>query len=185
MPQDLTHLLQAASAGDTAAQEKLYAAAYAELHALATQRLQGSSGPLTLLNPTSLVHETVLRVLGAPTQQFPSSQHFLAYAARAMRSVVVDLIRQRQTLRHGAGAVHLTLDTAADAADIVAADQALRVHEALHELAQLEPRLATVVELRYFGGLEDTEIAQALDLTVRTVQRDWTKARLYLSEALR
>jgi len=101
-----------------------------------------------------------------------------------MRSVIVDAVRARQADRRGGGLAHQTLDTAV--ADQLPAGDAdvLRVHEALGELAQVEPRLAQVVEMRYFAGLRESEIAEALGVTERTVQRDWQKARLFLSLSL-
>jgi RNA polymerase sigma factor (TIGR02999 family) len=182
---DFAALLRAARGSDASADDQLFIAAYEDLRQLARSRLRRSA-PLTLVSPTTLVHETYLRLLGAAAREFPDSRHFLAYAARAMRSIVVDLLRQRAALRHGGGVEHITWQTQVGNELPGAGDaQALRVHEALHDLARVEPRLATVVELRYFGGLQDSEIADALDVTVRTVQRDWAKARLYLAAHLR
>ena len=99
-----------------------------------------------------------------------------------MRSVIVDLVRERMSQRRGGGAEHLGLTMTI--ADPGTADEPLRIHEALRELEALEPRLAQVVEMRYFGGLSDPEIAEILGVTVRTVGRDWDKARLLLREML-
>jgi RNA polymerase sigma factor (TIGR02999 family) len=142
------------------------------------------AGDLTLLDTTALVHEAWLRLSGAEGKDFPDRRHFLAYAAQAMRSVVIDLVRARQAERRGGGQEHLTLNTAIAELTPQGDDDVLRVHEALDELALLEPRLAQVVEMRYFGGLLEQEIAQALGVTERTVQRDWQKARLFLSMSL-
>jgi RNA polymerase sigma factor (TIGR02999 family) len=142
------------------------------------------AGDLTLLDTTALVHEAWLRLSGAEGKDFPDRRHFLAYAAQAMRSVVIDLVRARQAERRGGGQAHLTLNTAIAELTPQGDDDVLRVHEALDELALLEPRLAQVVEMRYFGGLLEQEIAQALGVTERTVQRDWQKARLFLSMSL-
>jgi len=181
---DITALLQAAGDGDRAAADRAFALMYAELRQLARSRLRQASD-LSLLDTTVLVHESYLRLQGARGLDFPDRHHFLAYAAKVMRSVVVDVVRARQADRRGGMAEHVTLDTAV--ADGLRAhdDEVLRVHEALDELAALEPRLARVVELRYFGGLSDTETAAALEVTERTVQRDWQKARLFLSMSLR
>jgi RNA polymerase sigma factor (TIGR02999 family) len=130
------------------------------------------------------VHEAWLRLSGNEGKDFPDRRHFLAYAAQAMRSVVIDLVRARQAERRGGGQEHLTLNTAIAELTPQGDDDVLRVHEALDELAQLEPRLAQVVEMRYFGGLLEQEIAEALGVTERTVQRDWQKARLFLSMSL-
>lgn len=182
---EITQMLQAASAGAPGAADQVVALLYRELHALARSRLR-RSGDFTLLDTTALVHEGWLRLRAQDGLAFADRHHFFAYAARAMHSVVVDLVRARQAARRGGDAEHLALDTAvAERAATPPDDEVLRVHEALAELAALDPRLATVVEMRYFAGFSDAEIAQALGLTERTVQRDWQKARLLLSLALR
>lgn len=182
---DITVLLQAASGGNREAADRAYTLLYAELHRLAHARLRRENG-FTLLDTTALVHESWLRLAAGASPAFPDRQHFLGYAARVMRSVVVDLVRARAAERRGGGAEHVTLNTtlmgALGPAD--GGDEVLRVHEALDDLAAAEPRLAQVVEMRYFAGLNEAEIAQALGVTERTVQRDWAKARLYLAQAL-
>lgn len=164
--------------------EQLFALLYADLHRMARSRMR-KAGNFTLLDTTALVHESYLRLQQAAPQDFAQPEQFLAYAARAMRSVVVDLVRSRQAERHGGQADKLTWRT--DLAEMPDRpdDEVLRVNQALDDLAATDPRLATVVELRYFGGLTETEIAQLMDRTLRTVQRDWVKARLFLSLALR
>ena len=161
-------------------------AAYPELKKIARARLH-AAGPAGAagLNTTALVHESFLRLAERlEGLDFASRGHFYAYAARVMRSVIVDLLRAQQADRRGGGAPHVTLDTVV-AGGLAADDgEALRVDEALRALAALEPRLAQVVEMRYFAGLSDTEIAGALGLTDRTVRRDWDKARLLLRSML-
>ena len=181
---EITSLLRAAQSGEPAAADRVYRLLYADLRRLARHRLRQAGG-LTLLDTTALVHESYLRLQGASDAEFPDRAHFLAYAGRVMRHVVVDLVRSRQAARHGGGLQRVTLDTAASAGQAQADAQVLQVHQAVEALAQLEPRLAQVVELRYFGGLTETEIAAGLGITERTVQRDWAKARLFLAEALR
>ncbi|MDR7331414.1 ECF-type sigma factor [Roseateles asaccharophilus] len=181
--QDITQLLQAAQQGDRAAADEVVAQLYADLQRMARRQMR-EAGHLTLLDTTALVHEAWLRLSGAQGAAFPDRRHFLAYAAQAMRSVVIDLVRARQAERRGGGQQHLTLNTAIAELTPQGDDAILRVHEALDELAALEPRLAQVVEMRYFGGLLESEIALALGVTERTVQRDWQKARLFLSMAL-
>lgn len=181
--QAITQLLQAARLGDRAAADAVVAQLYTDLQRLARRQVR-DAGHLTLLDTTALVHEAWLRVAGAPGAEFPDRRHFLAYAAQAMRSVVVDLVRARRAERRGGGQAELTLDTAVADQLPQSDDEVLRVHEALDELAQLEPRLAQVVEMRYFAGLREPEIAEALGVTERTVQRDWQKARLFLSMSL-
>ncbi len=185
---EITQLLQAAGAGQPGAADQLITLLYQQLRALARSRLR-RSGEFTLLDTTALVHEGYLRLQGASGTAgpgFADRQHFFAYAARAMHSVVVDLVRARQAERRGGAAEHLSLDTAiADSAAAPHDDEILRVHDALQDLAAVEPRLASVVEMRYFGGLDEAEIALTLGVTVRTVQRDWQKARLLLALALK
>ena len=180
---DITKLLRAAGSGDREAADQVIALLYDDLRRMAHSRLQ-RSGDLTLLDTTALVHETYLRLPRSGHVEFSDRKHFLAYAAQALRSVVVDLVRARQAERRGGGQEYLTLNTAIAELTPQGDDAVLRVHEALDELARLEPRLAQVVEMRYFGGLLEQEIAQALGVTERTVQRDWQKARLFLSMSL-
>ncbi len=166
-----------------------WAAAYPELKKIARARLHaaGPAGaPRAGLDTTALVHESFLRLAERlPALQFASHGHFYAYASQVMRSVIVDLVRAQQAQRRGGGLAAVTLDSALAAAlsTPAAADaeaEALRVDAALTALADVEPRLAQVVEMRYFAGMNDLEIAQALGLTDRTVRRDWDKARALL-----
>ncbi|MCV2365012.1 sigma-70 family RNA polymerase sigma factor [Paucibacter sp. DJ1R-11] len=180
---DITQLLRAAQDGDRQATDQVMALLYADLQRLARRRLQ-QAGHLTLLDPTGLVHESYLRLQASGQLAFPDRKHFLAYAAKVMHSIVIDLVRSRQAERHGGGLEQLTLNTAVANLPPQGDEQILRVHEALEELAALEPRLAQVVEMRYFGGLLESEIAESLGVTERTVQRDWQKARLFLSMSL-
>ena len=163
--------------------DTMFAETYRELRRLAHARLR-SGGRNTVLDTTALVHETYLKLSANAAVKFPDRPRFLVYAGRVMRSVIVDLARQRATDRRGGDAVHLTFTTQADerAADV---DEIMRVHEALAGLEKVDPRMAAVVELRYFGGMTDAEIAEALGVTDRTVRRDWEQARLILAEALK
>jgi len=181
---EITVLLQQVNGGDAAARERLYSLLYDELHALARSRLRRSE-TITLLDTTALVHESYLRFLDARQLAFADRGRFFAFAASIMRSIVIDQIRRRRAERRGGGAEHVEVDD--QIADSVAADdeQALRVHEALDELAALDRRLAQVVEMRYFAGLTEVDIAEALGVTERTVRRDWDKARTLLFAALR
>lgn len=168
---------------DGAPIDEEFAGAYPELRRLAHARLR-DGGRNTVLDTTALVHETYLRLSRSVAAPFPDRARFLAYAGRAMRSIIVDLVRARQAERRGGGIADLTLT--GDVADALPAgeEHILRVHEALQEMAGVDPRMAQVVELRYFGGLNDLEIAEALGVTDRTVRRDWEQARLFLAEAL-
>jgi RNA polymerase sigma factor (TIGR02999 family) len=181
---EITMLLQAANSGDDQAAGRVVSLLYAELHRLARSRLR-RSGDLTLLDTTSLVHESYLRIQQAGKPDFEDRRHFLAYAAKAMRTIVIDIARAAQADRRGGGALHVTLNTAVGDSIAVEEDEILRVHEALDELAGVDERLARLVEMRYFGGLTETEIAACLGVTERTVQRDWQKARMFLSMAMK
>jgi RNA polymerase sigma factor (TIGR02999 family) len=181
---EITALLQAANAGDGGAADQVVSMLYGELHRLARSRLR-RSGELTLLDTTALVHESYLRIQQAGKPDFADRRHFLAYASKAMRTIVIDIARARQADRRGGHVQHVTLDTVLGDSLAAQEDEVLRVHEALGELADVDERLGRVVEMRYFGGLSETEIAECLGVTERTVQRDWQKARLFLSMALR
>jgi len=166
---DITSLLQAAGTGNRAAADQAFALLYADLQRLAHSRMR-RSGSMTMLDTTALVHD---------------KQHFMGYAARVMHAVVVDFVRARRAAKHGGDVEHVTLNTAiGDAAHAAHDDEILRVDEAMQALAVADRRLHDVVELRYFGGLAEAEIAAILGVTERTVQRDWQKARLFLSAAL-
>jgi RNA polymerase sigma factor (TIGR02999 family) len=168
--------------GDAAAGGDIWSQLYPELKQLARSRLR-RSGPSTLLDTTGLVNESYLRVAGAGSLSGAAPGQFLAYAARTMRSVVVDLMRERQAQRRGGDMDRVTLNL-----DVVenlpAGDEPLRIDEALQALAAMEPRLCQVVEMRYFAGFTEAEIGAALGVTERTVRRDWVKACLLLRSML-
>ena len=137
-----------------------------------------------MLDTTSLVHESYVRFVKAGRGAELNQSQFLAYASHAMRSVIVDLVRRRRAERRGGGEIHIELDRADAGQPDPGEDDILRVNEALDELAKVDSRLTQVVEMRYFAGLEEREIAAALAITERTVRRDWKKARMLLSVAL-
>lgn len=177
------HCLPAFDPGELHAQPpELSAQMYRELRALARARLR-NGGRGTLLDTTALVHETYLRMAGAAMRSAEQRSYFV-YASRTMRSVIVDFVRKRLAERHGGDVLLVTLTGTARERQPAAADDILRVHEALEELAVIDARLAQVVEMRYFAGLAETEIALALGTSERTVRRDWEKARMLLSKAL-
>ncbi|MBK1612569.1 hypothetical protein CKO44_03710 [Rubrivivax gelatinosus] len=154
---------------------------YRELRGIARQRLR-RSGPLTLLDTTALVHEGWLKLSRqAGWLEMPYPQ-FMAYAATAMRSIVVDYARARVAQQRGGDATHVPLDELPTLAR--RDDEYLQVHDALADLEAHDPRLARLVELRYFVGLEETECAELLGQSRRTVQRDWQKARALLWDSL-
>ena len=156
--------------------EQLFEVLYSELRALAHRQLRDS--PSTMLNTTALVHECYERMQRAGTIAGRENGQFLAYASRAMRSVLVDHARARIAGRRGGGAAHIELDSALD--QPVEDEQILRVHDALKDLEARDAELAQVVEMRYFGGLSDREIAEVLSVTDRTVRRRFEKARVLL-----
>ncbi len=178
---------QAHSAGDARHRqeaqrnEQLFATLYAELRRLADCKLRQFPG--MAVSPTTLVHEAYVNLAGREGASFTDRGSFLSYAARAMRGLLIDFARRRQALKRGAG-LHIThLDTRADAP---AADggELERLSAALDELAALDPRLAEVVDLKYFCGFSFAEIAALHGMSERTVQRDWDKARLLLYQRI-
>ncbi|HEY0957229.1 MAG TPA: ECF-type sigma factor [Roseateles sp.] len=170
-------LIARVNAGDASARDALFATAYPALRELARGRLRDSAADG--LNTTQLVHESYLRLAGRHSLHPGNRREFLGHASRVMREVIVE------TLRRPAGSEALTLDTHMEAGLPAEADMVLRVHEALGALQVAEPRLAQVVEMRYFGGYTEVEIGEVLGLTERTVRRDWDKARLLLLALLR
>jgi RNA polymerase sigma factor (TIGR02999 family) len=157
---------------------------YDELRAIAHRQLMGRAGHVEqTLSTTALVHEAYLKLVDQSRAKWNDRAHFLALAALAMRHVLVDRAKARFTEKRGGVRRRITLDDDAIAADDQP-DAMLQINDALDRLAQIDPRLARVVECRFFGGLSEEEIAAALAVTVRTVQRDWAKARMLLRHAL-
>jgi RNA polymerase sigma factor (TIGR02999 family) len=181
---DITALIQRVQAGDRGALDDLFAALYPELRRIAHARLTRNVRD-TLLDTTALVNECYVKFADAQRLGATDRVHFLSYAASAMRSIIVDFARARAAERRGGDVPHLTLNTMLSEGAVAGEDEIISVHEALLELAVLDARLAQVVEMRYFGGLSDEEIAAALGVTDRTVRRDWQKARLLLAAALK
>jgi RNA polymerase sigma factor (TIGR02999 family) len=181
---DITQLLQAAGGGSVTAAAQVYEHLYADLRRIARARL-AHGADLSLLGTTALVNEAFLRLWGGRVPAFNDTEHFLAYAARTMRSVVVDLVRARQAACRGGDAEHTVLDTLLSETLAAPDEEVLGVDEAMAALERSDPRLARVVELRYFAGLADAEVAAVLGVAERTVQRDWTKARLFLAQVLK
>jgi RNA polymerase sigma factor (TIGR02999 family) len=155
---------------------------YQELRAMAHRQL-GAQGRGATLQTTALVHEAYLKLVDQSRAQWRDRAHFLAVASIAMRHILVDRAKARLALKRGGDFRRITLDEQ----DIAVDDQPdalVQLDEAMERLGQVEPRLVRVVECRFFGGLTEDEIAEALGLTVRTVQRDWAKARMMLRRAL-
>ncbi len=156
---------------------------YRELRRLARSRLS-SGGRHTLLDTGSLINEAYLRMQRDGGARFNDREHFLAYAATTMRNIVIDFVRRRGAERRGGGAEHVTLDTRSAAQLGGQDEEILHVHEALETLAEVDPKLVRLVEMRYFAGLSDLEIAAAMGVTDRTVRRHWERARLLLADML-
>jgi RNA polymerase sigma factor (TIGR02999 family) len=180
---DVTSLLHVWSDGEDNAFERLIPLVYDELHRMAIRYLKGERSNLTL-QPTALVNEACIRLLGWDQVRWQNRGHFFGVSAQLMRRVLVDIARRRHAERRGAGvAVRVPLDEVDVAAkerdgDLVAIDEALEM------LAAEDPRKARVVEMRFFGGLSVEETAQALGVSVRTVHNDWAFARAWLYRAL-
>lgn len=160
--------------------EELLAETYDALRRIASRQLSRQSSTPSL-NTTLIVHEAWLKLAGGEERRFNDRNHYLATASRAMRQILVDHARRKATDKRGAGAVHVDIDECL-VADAAPMEAVLTVEEALEALAGHAPELEPVVECRFFGGLTTQETADALGRSVRTVERQWAKARAYLSE---
>jgi len=178
----VTELLVASRGGDRAALDRIFPLVYDHLRAVARAQLRRERAGHTL-STTALVHEAYFKLAGPARLDARDRAHFLGVAARAMRQVLVSHARRVRSGKRGGGSAHLDLDAVELAVD-ERADALVALDEALVRLAEFGPRLAQVVELRFFGGLSEEETAEALDLTARTVRRDWVKARAWLHTAL-
>lgn len=180
---DITALLVRWAEGDESAFARLVALAYDDLRAIAHRRLL-ASGRGDTLSTTALVNEVFLKLVNrAGTGDWPSRAHFYAFASRAMRHILVDHARRTHAERRGGGQVRIPLDEVA-VAELDGSADVIGVDEALTRLAARHPRMAQVVELKFFGGLTVPESAQVLGTSVRTVEREWTRAKAYLLESL-
>jgi len=182
-PGQITQLLHRMRTGDNGARNKLFELAYGELKRLAHVRLY-QGGRSNMLDTTALVSEAYLRFIKSSQLRSEDRRSFFAFASQVMRNVIVDTARTRLAQRRGGGADELTLSTQLMEHLSSGEEAILDVHEALLVLEQAEPRLAQLVEMRYYGGYTEAEIAETLGVTERTVQRDWKKARLLLKAAL-
>jgi RNA polymerase sigma factor (TIGR02999 family) len=184
-PGDVTQLLSAAGDGERPALDALFTRVYEELRSLATHQLAGRNAGGTL-SGTVLVHEAYLKLVDGAPVQYRDRRHFFALAARAMRQIVLDYARRARAQKRGGDGIRVVLDEAhvnaappdADAAELIALD------DALTELERFSSRLARIVELRFFAGLSVEESAEVLDISARTVKREWRKARAFLFQAL-
>lgn len=180
---EITQLLLAWGGGDKAALDELMPIVYNELRRLAKSYMRRQR-PGHTLQTTELVNEAYLRLIDSSRVNWQNRTHFFAMAARLMRRILVDFARTRNSLKRGGGRIQITLDEGIEIpfekeTNLVALDEALK------NLENLNPRQSQVVELRYFGGLSEEEIAATLDVSVRTVRRDWSVARAWLFRRLR
>ena len=181
---EVTELLRSVRAGNPESEARLIDLIYGELRELASIQMRGEN-PSHTLTPTALVNEAYLRLAGALHHSFQDRTHFLAVAANAMRRILVDHARARLTAKRGGAVVPISLEEASvpdrehDDARIIA------VNDALERLSRVSVRQGRVVELRYFAGLTEEEIASVLGVTRRTVNRDWQMARAWLFGQLR
>lgn len=182
-PQDITALLQAWSRGDRGALEALLPAVYGELR-LQAERYMRRQRPDHTLQATALVHEAYLRLVKQQETEWRSRAHFFGVAAKAMRSILVDHARARQTAKRGAGVARLTLGRVESATATTAAVDVLDLERALQRLAEFDPAKARLVELRYFGGLSIEEAAEVLEMSPATLKRQWNTARAWLRREL-
>lgn len=178
----ITQLLLAWGNGDERALEDLMPLVYDELHKVAARHLRRMR-PGQTLQTTDLVNEAYLRLIDASQVRWQNRAHFFAVSAQLMRRILVDFARRRQYLKRGGGAQQVSLDEGLAIAPERGADL-MALDDALGRLAELNARQAQVVELRYFGGLTEEETAEALKVSLRTVQRDWNLARLWLYREL-
>jgi RNA polymerase sigma factor (TIGR02999 family) len=179
----IQNLIGDAEAGNAGASEQLFAALYAELHRLAEVQLH-KIGPDLSLGTTTLLHDAYLDLATREGLAFPDRGRFLSYAARAMRAIVIDYARRARAEKRGGGVFEITLTESRAPASGKDVGELERLSEALDELASLEPSLAQLVDLHFFCGYSFVEIAALRDVSERTVQRDWRKARLLLHRTL-
>ena len=180
---EFTRILSLAEGGNLNAANELLPLVYNELRQLAAAKMARES-PGQTLQPTALVHEAWLRLVGANQSKFANRAHFFSAAAEAMRRILIDRARRKLTARHGGGFERVDLEDQ----DLVAPDadrQLLAVHEVLDNLASQHPAQAEVVKLRYFAGMTNEEIAQVLGVSVATVKNYWTFARSWIFHEIR
>jgi RNA polymerase sigma factor (TIGR02999 family) len=175
---EVTILLRSWSGGNKEALDRLAPLVYRELHQIA-RRLMAGQRPNHTLQATALVNEAYVRLVDAREASWQDRAHFFALCARAMRQILIDHARARASEKRGGGQVTIELDEALAAAPSAGVNL-LKLDDALNRLAALDPRKSQVVELRFFGGLDLEETAEALKVSTKTVQRDWDMARAWL-----
>ena len=179
----LTQILQAAGKGDAAAAERLWPLVYEELRALAHAKMSHQQ-PGHTLQTTALVNEAYLKLVGSEEPGWEGRGHFFGAAAQAMRQILVDQARRKARVKHGGSRKQIELEESSATIE-APSDDMLTLDEALTDLEQIDPRKARLVMLRYFAGLTMEETAQALGVSVPTVERDWRYVKVWLYDRLR
>lgn len=180
---EVTGWLAEARKGDDAALERVFSVLYPELRRLAAARLR-SMPPSSTLTPTVVVHDAYLRFVGAAQLRLEDRGHFFAVAGRAMRQILVDHARRAGSSKRGGELHRVTLPVALPSTEAGSAAEILDLDEALHELARVNERALRVVELRFFAGCSAEEAAEMMDISLRTANREWQKARAFLHARL-
>jgi RNA polymerase sigma factor (TIGR02999 family) len=170
------------TAGDSNPRMELFEALYVQLRQIAQSALR-SCGPHLTLSPTTVLHEAYLKISASQALQFPDQKHFMAYASRTMRSLIIDFVRERRALKRGSAFV-ITSMASEDSEGVVDEITLARIGEAVDELATVDASLAELVDLKFFCGFSFAEIGAMRAVSERTVQRDWSKARVYLRDVL-
>lgn len=179
---DVTQLLVEFQGGDPEAADRLWSKVYDELHRMAHHKLRHERRGHTM-STTALVHEAYLKLVDQTRVEWEDRLHFFAMSSRIMRNILIDYARRRNAQKRGGSAPHIRLDDAIVSADM-SAQVFLTLDEALKRLTKLDERLGRVVEYRFFGGMQEKEIAELLGVSKRTVRRDWRKAKGWLARAL-
>jgi RNA polymerase sigma factor (TIGR02999 family) len=180
---DVTRILEAAQQGDATAADKLLPLVYEELRKLAAHRMANEAAGQTL-QPTALVHEVWMRLVGRENPKFENRAHFFAASAEAMRRILIDNARRKRALRHGGGQQRVNIEQV-DLASVCDDDQMLAVNEALDKLAAENKPEAELVKLRYFVGMTLEEAAEVLGISARTADNYWAHARAWLFHELK
>lgn len=180
---EATRILNCVSRGESKAADELFPLVYRELRKLASAKMVSEQAGHTL-QPTALVHEAWMRLVGSENPQFDGRGHFFAAAAEAMRRILIERARRKQTAKRGAGFERLDLEHA-DIAIHASDETLLVVNDALDKLAKEDPQVAELVNLRFFAGMTNEEAAGALGISVRTAKRHWTFARAWLYDEIR
>jgi len=180
--EDVTRLLLEAESGDAEAMAKLASAIHGELHRIAKFHTRRETRDHTI-QPTALVNEAYIRLIQKSGQTWKNRSHFFAVASKVMRQVLIDYARARRSEKRGGGGANVVFDEPC-VLNQTYWDEAMAIDEALDRLAEQDPRLGRVVEMRFFGGLSEDEIGEALHISARTVKRDWNVAKAFLKSEL-